>query len=295
MTAPAAALAVASGCVVRGSEAVARRSPPSRRPVFSRMTFDASFAHRDAHSPGGFPLTRFSVVEAAGSADVSIRQRAWDALIRSYWRAVYKYIRIRWQIAEDDARDLTQAFFTSAIDAGFFQRFDPARARFRTYLRLCLHGFIANDYKAAGRKKRGGDFRIVPLDFEDAEGELRHVQVAADGDPEAFFRQESIRSLFSLAVTALRAQCADRGREVHFRLFERYDLALPEQQDRPTYQQLADEFALPVTQVTNFLAAVRRDFRRIVLEQLREISGTEAEFRAEAIELLGIDPNHVAV
>jgi len=35
---------------------------------------------------------------------------------------------------------------------------------------------------------------------------------------------------------------------------------------------------------------VRRWFREGVLELLREISGSEAEFRAEARALLGVDP-----
>lgn len=242
-----------------------------------------------------FPLTRVSVVQATGSDDAGIRGQAWDALIRSYWKPVYKYIRIHWHAGTDDAQDLTQDFFARAMDGGFFQRFDPSRARFRTYVRVCLNGFIANEHKAAARKKRGGEYRILPLDFEDAEGELRQTQIPAATDPEDFFRRESMRSLFGLAVTSLRERCAAAGRETHFALFELYDLAPPEQRERPTYQQLADTLGLTVTQVTNQLAAVRRDFRRVILDHLRAISGSEAEFRREAIELLGVDPADVAV
>ncbi len=39
----------------------------------------------------------------------------------------------------------------------------------------------------------------------------------------------------------------------------------------------------------NRLAYARREFRRIVLERLREITATEEEFRAEARVLLGTD------
>ena len=247
-----------------------------------------------AHA-GAFPATRFSVVQATGSDDPAIRRDAWDALIRSYWKPVYKYIRIKWQTAAEDAQDLTQEFFTRAMDTGFFHRFDPARARFRTYLRVCLNGFVSNERKAAGRKKRGGDYRLLPLDFENAEGELVHADIPGDTDAEEFFRKESMRSLFGLAVATLRERCDAAGRTTQFALFERYDLAPPEQRERPTYQQLADELGLTVTQVTNQLAAIRRDFRRIVLDHLREISGTEAEFRLEAIEMLGVDPADVAL
>jgi RNA polymerase sigma factor (sigma-70 family) len=255
----------------------------------------------DTHLPGttgasgSFPDTRFSVVCATGSDDPRLRENAWGTLIRSYWRPVYKYIRIKWHADEEQAKDLTQEFFTRAIDAGFFQRFDPAKARFRTYLRVCLHGFVANEFKAASRKKRGGDYSILSLDFEDAERELRHTQISDDVDPDEFFRQESIRSLFGQAVAELRAKLGAAGKDLQLALFERYDLGVDASPDRPTYQSLADEFDLPVTQVTNYLASVRREFRRIVLDRLREVSGTEHEFRQEAMELLGVDPSDVAV
>ncbi|MCI0434835.1 MAG: sigma-70 family RNA polymerase sigma factor [Gemmatimonadetes bacterium] len=251
--------------------------------------------HRAAARSGSaagsaFPLTRFSVVQATGSDDPGIRRDAWDALIRSYWRPVYKYIRIHWGVPVHDAQDLTQGFFTRAMDAGFFHRFDPSRARFRTYLRTCLHGFVANEYKAASRKKRGGAYTVLSLDFEDAEGELRQTRIADDADPEEFFRIESARSLLALSVSLLREFCAQRDRQSPFELFERYDLAPQTDGERPTYQQLADAMGLTVTRVTNDLAWVRREFRRIVLDRLREISGSESEFRLEAIELLGVDP-----
>lgn len=259
------------------------------------MTTDRAATGREVPGSGAFPRTRFSVVQATISDDAAIRHTAWEALIRSYWKSVYKYIRVRWQADAEDAQDLTQEFFAGAMDRGFFSRFDPSRARFRTYLRVCLHGFVANQHKAAGRQKRGGDYRLLSLDFAGAEGELRGLQLATAADPEEFFRQESIRSLFALAIDSLRTRCAARGRDVQFALFEQYDLVPPEQRERPTYQQLAATLDLTVTQVTNHLAAVRREFRRCVLEQLREVSGTEAEFRTEAIELLGVDPSDVAL
>ncbi len=40
--------------------------------------------------------------------------------------------------------------------------------------------------------------------------------------------------------------------------------------------------------MTNFLALARREFRRIVLEKLREITATDREFREEARSLLGV-------
>src|SRR3989442_7054857 len=94
-----------------------------------------------------FPLTRGSVVRAAGSADAETRRRAFEALVGAYWKPVYNYVRLKWGASGEDAEDLTQGFFARALEKGFFDRFDPARARFRTYLRACLVGFVANERK----------------------------------------------------------------------------------------------------------------------------------------------------
>jgi hypothetical protein len=48
---------------------------------------------------------------------------------------------------------------------------------------------------------------------------------------------------------------------------------------------------LKTSDVTNYLHAVRKRLRQIVLFRLREITATEDEFKAEAIEVLGIDPD----
>ena len=69
-------------------------------------------------------------------------------------------------------------------------------------------------------------------------------------------------------------------------LFERYDLS----DDDVSYSSLATEFGLDASTVNNHLAAARRDFRRLVLEKLREITATDEEFRTEARSLLGVDP-----
>ena len=237
-----------------------------------------------------FPATRHSVVLAFRSPDPEARERAFDAVASAYWRPVYKYVRLQWRMTPEEAQDLTQGFFADALEKGHFRRFDEARARFRTFLRTCLDGFVSNQKKAAGRLKRGGGLRLVSLDFQDAEGELKQHELPDGTDLDEYFRREWIRSLLALAVEALRRECAGT-RDVHFALFQRYDLEGPDAAGpRPSYQDLALELGLTVTQVTNYLAAVRRDFRRLALETLREQTASDEEFRAEARELFGVDP-----
>ena len=120
-------------------------------------------------------------------------------------------------------------------------------ARFRTYLRTCVDGFVANARTAASRHKRGGGAPHVPLDFTTAEGELRGIGLPVAGDPESIFRDEWVRRMFELAVDDLREYCRDSDKNVQFSIFERYDLEPPESRGRRiTYEDMAREFGLPV-------------------------------------------------
>ena len=259
------------------------------------------------HEP--FPATRHSVIAQARDPNDAVRSRAFGTLVAAYWKPVYKYVRIRWRAEPEDAEDLTQAFFAHACEKNFFSRYDPSRARFRTYLRTCLDGFVANELKAAARLKRGGHARFVPLDiagavrgsdFARAEVELRAhdeaLLLASGDDPSAdveqYFHREWVRALFAQALAGLRALCERTGRRHYYAVFERYDL-VDEPERRPTYAALAAELALTPTQVTNYLAFARREFRRLVLERLHAMTGSDEEFRAEARELLGVDPRDV--
>jgi RNA polymerase sigma factor (sigma-70 family) len=237
-------------------------------------------------SGSAFPATRASILERIRSADPAVRDLGFDLLVTGYWKPVYKYLRLRWGADADDAQDLTQTFFAAAFEKHFFDRFDPAQARFRTFVRVCLDRFVQNQRRAERAQKRGGGARAVALDFADAEGELRHHDAPAPDDLDRLFHQEAVRALFERAVHAVRDELRGAGKEAVFRVFERYDLA---QLEGTTYAAVAGELGLPVTQVTNHLAAARRLFRARLLDDLREMCASEAEYRAEARELLGVD------
>lgn len=236
-----------------------------------------------------FPVTRLSAIVASSSANQEERTRAFEALVSAYWMPVYKYVRIKWNKSGEDARDLTQGFFAEAIEKSFFARFDPSKAKFRTFLRTCLDGFVANENKAASRKKRGGEATIFSLDFDGAEEQLRVAAPPVAGAIDEYFEREWARSVFSLALETFRARMLDAGRETHLQLFERYVLDAEDETRKTSYKDLATEFNLSTTDITNYLALARREFRRAVLEKLRELTATDEEFRREARSLLGVD------
>ena len=233
-----------------------------------------------------FPATRLSVVARTRSSDAETRRLAFATLIDAYWKPVYKYLRLKWRLDPDQAADFTQDFFASTLEKDVLGRYDAERARFRTYLRLCLDGFVSNARKAEGRLKRGGGVAMISLDFPSAEGELMKHEPSVPADVDELFYQEWVRALFQRAVADLRASADASGRAVMFAVFERYDLADPSD-DRPTYAAIARDLGITASSVTNHLAAMRRQFRRHVLDRLRDLTTSDEEFEAEARRLLG--------
>jgi len=239
-----------------------------------------------------FPLTRPSAVAGIASDDAAERARAFDLLVRAYWRPVYAHVRIRWRRSPEDARDLVQAFFARAFEKKQLGGYDPGRVRFRTYLRAALDNFVMDDARAAAREKRGGAAPKLALDFDLAEQELAKVPVDAD-NAEALFDREWTRSLFAAGLAALEARCEKQGKQVYFEVFRRYVLE-PEtralEHDRPSYAEVAKACGIAATDVTNYLAWARKELRSCVLVRLREITHDEEEFEEEARAVLGVDP-----
>jgi RNA polymerase sigma factor (sigma-70 family) len=234
---------------------------------------------------GGFPATRLSLVCSLRSDSAAERQRAGERLVALYWKPLYKYVRLKWRRSREDAEDLVQGFFASALERETLGGFDPARAGLRTFLRLLVDRYASNERRAAGRLKRGGG--AVALDFAAAEAELARID-ASGPDPEELLRREWVRALFAECVGRLREELEGAGRGLRFRAFEAMDLE--DGDPRPTYRELAARLGVSETKVTNDLSAARRRFRVLVLETLREVTASEEEFRAEARAALGIDP-----
>jgi RNA polymerase sigma factor (sigma-70 family) len=193
-----------------------------------------------------FPSTQRSAVQGVRDGDPA----SWERLVSAYWKPAYKHLRLKWNQPPDRAEDGVQSFFAKAHERDFFAAFDPAKARFRTFFKLCLDRHQSNERQ-----------RVLRVDFAEAEAELHLSQKV---DPDEVFDREWKRQLFAQAVAGLKAGLDP----VVFRIFEAYDLSEP---PRPRYEDLAQEHGLPVTTVTNHLAKARRELRARVQAALAEL------------------------
>ncbi len=227
-----------------------------------------------------FPTTRRSVILALSSNDPSERARAFDALLAIYWKPLYKYARVAHGRDSQDAEDRTQSFLTRAFEKSSLATYDESKASFRTFLRTLFDRHLMNEVKAETRLKRGG--ANAQISFEAAEAEIMR-EPDRGGTPEDYFQREWVRSVFAVGVEQLR-ECT---RPEDFDLFETYDL---DETSLLSYRELGERTGMSETMVTNRLASIRRRFRDIMLDVLRDATASDREFRAEVRSLLGFDP-----
>lgn len=161
-----------------------------------------------------FETTRWSVVIAAGSADSSAARAALATLCEAYWYPLYAYVR-RHGVSADDARDLTQGFFTSLLERRDFEHLRQERGRFRAFLLASLQHFLANDAARRRTQKRGGNVTVLPLAFDDAEG--RYLIEPADAmTPETLFERRWALTVIDGVLSQLRREWETGGRAAEF-------------------------------------------------------------------------------
>lgn len=232
----------------------------------------------------GFPVTLWEVLSRARDGDARVRREGWEDLSRRYWKPVYQYVRIAWAKSNEDAKDLTQAFFLWLIEGEALERYKPERASFRAYLKSLLKHFVQHQEDARRRLKRGGGVRILELD-----GSLASVKNLlpdpAGADPEKVFDRAWRNTLVADAVGRVRARLHSQGRELQFRVYEAYDLVAPA--ERPTYAELAGRFEIREKDIDNHLIAVREALRSEVREEIAKLTVDRDDLEREWHALFG--------
>ena len=166
-------------------------------------------------SPRGFATTSWSLVaQAAGKRELPTVAAALQDLCQSYWYPLYHYVR-RQGYDPTIAEDLTQGFFTRLLDGDLLGKADANRGRFRSFLLAALQNYLANEKRYHAAEKRGGGRPAISLDFNDAESRYS-LEPAHHRTPQLDFEAQWALSVLQLAMTAVRAQYVEQGKEQIF-------------------------------------------------------------------------------
>ncbi len=231
------------------------------------------------HSP--FVATRWSMVLKARDKASPDSAAALEALCRTYWQPLYAFVR-RQGRSSHDAQDLTQGFFARLLEKDYLQAAAREKGRFRTFLRVALKRFLANEWDRARTLKRGGGTFFISRDA--STGEERYLSELSDTlSPDRIYEQRWAMALLEQALAHLRAEYAGREAE-----FEHLKGVLTADRGAIAYSEIAA--ALGTTEGAARVAVhrLRKRFRNLFREAVADtVSGPE-EVEDELRYLAGV-------
>ena len=230
---------------------------------------------------GAFPETHPDVVDHLKDWAADPKS-SLEEVCRRYWKPVYRYVRSAWAKSNEEAKDLTQAFFLWLLEGDALAQYAPERGSFRTFFRVLLRRFVGHREAAAERLKRGGGVRI--LSDQDL-ADLSSNPAPASSDPDGDFDRAWAVQVLRYALLRVEAALLRHGRDDTWRLFAEHDLC--GESKPPSYAELAERHGLAETQVRDRLAAVRREVRREMREELARLTTDEAGIQEEWKDLVG--------
>ena len=213
-----------------------------------------------------FPPTAWSLLAHLRDPKDPRVQAYLNRMIEVYWRPIYKYIRLSWKRSNEDAKDLTQAFFIHLLEGDLLARADPDRGNFRKLLLTSLRNFLSNEVRSSSALKRGGGRNVISLDANEGES-----WATDPSDPQEAFEAQWAKDLLEKAIDRLSKSVMV---EV-FTAFKRFHL------EDAAVRSIATELRATEAQVGHFLQDARSALRRLVTEEIREYVHEEGEIARE--------------
>ncbi len=232
-------------------------------------------AARDYTTIGGlrsdFPPTEWTrVIEPALGKVIQ------DELVLRYWKPIYSFLR-RKGYSNEDAKDLTQGFFTEIIlDSNLFQGIHRSKGKFRTILLTALDHYVIDVARHEKRKKRH------PGSLSSLEEDL-YVPDDSLSRPEDAFDYAWAVEVLQDVLNALHAECRQDGLSEHWEVFHARVLA-PMLEDRPapSLPELCARMGIDSeAKASNMIVTVKRRFKDLLKRRIRKYVDSDADVDRE--------------
>ncbi len=232
---------------------------------------------------GLFLTTHWSVVLAAKDKASPASAQALETLCQTYWYPLYAFIRSS-GYSPPDAQDLTQEFFSRLLARDYLRVVDPEKGRFRTFLRMALKRFLANEWERRGAEKRGGGCTHLSFDTTMAEQQFETERVDALAPDQVYDRRWAL-ALLDQATNRLEREYTATGKATEWHHLRSY---LTAERGGIPYAEIA-----AVLQTTEGAARVaihrlRRRFRELFREVVAETVSAPEEAEQEMRHVLQV-------
>lgn len=191
---------------------------------------------------------------------------ALEYLCRAYWFPLYAFVR-REGHDRQEAQDLTQGFFELFLTKHYVKEVDREKGRFRSFLLASLKHFLANEWKKAGRQKRGGGRSLISFDAMEAEERLR-LEPVDSCEAEDIYDRQWARTILDSVLTKLRNEYSQSGK------LDRFSALTPLIFQEPPpgeYTRLAAQWRVTESGVRSSVQRIRRRYAALFRD---EIAGT---------------------
>ena len=208
------------------------------------------------HTRRDLRTTHWSVVLRARAEQAPAGTRALEQLCATYWYPLYAFVR-RKGYGEEEAKGLTQRFFTCLLGKKGLETVGSEKGKFRTFLLGALNNFLANERDWSDRKKRTRDHSFISLDDEHAE--KRYLLEPADKlTPERVYERRWAQAVVDRVLAQLRNEFAGAGKAVRFELLKVFVLDGP---GAPSYAEAATRLNLTEQAIKSAIHRLRERFR----------------------------------
>lgn len=230
-------------------------------------------------TPAHFRTTQWSLVLMAPRSDSPQARQAMETLCRTYWPPIYWFVRRR-GYTPDNARDLTQAFFTHLLEKESLGQVDPAKGKFRSFLLASVKNFLANEWDKANAQKRGGGKALFSIDDRSIETASVNEPVD-DQTPEKSFQRRWAITVLSQVLQTLHDEYVASGRKD---LFEQLKPVLTSG-GTDGYTQIAQRLGMSEAAVKTAAFRLRQQYGQLLREQIAQTVAEPAEIEEEIRDL----------
>lgn len=235
----------------------------------------------------GFHTTCWTRIQNIKSLSPADRNLVVNDLIRQYWKPVYCYLR-RKGYPNETAKDLTQGFFVEVVlGRELVVQAEPHKGRFRTFLLTALDRYVIDVHRRESAYKRSPAEPVIALDMTELP-DLPAETVQAE--PDQAFHYAWAATLLDEVLKGVEQACGAGGQTSHWEVFRARILEpIIHNTEPPSLGRLCKQLHIDSeAKASNMLVTVKRKFRAVLKDRLRQYVDSDKDMEQELGELMEI-------